>query len=50
MKALLLIVAIAIGFFLYSLNTVSKQYWESIGPKWHCAYNPDYSEYCIKEE
>lgn len=25
-----------------------KAYWEQIGPKWHCAFNPDTSEYCKK--
>lgn len=49
MKVVLIIVAITMGVFLYTLNTASKAYWENIGPKWHCAFNPDYSEFCVEE-
>ena len=50
MRAILLIVIIALGTFWFVLNNVSQQYWKAVGPKWDCAFNPDYSEFCKKEE
>lgn len=47
---LLLIIIIAFCFTVYSVGEDNDAYWKNIGPKWHCAFNPDYSEYCIKED
>ena len=40
MRAVLIIVAIAMGVFLYTLDNVSNRYWESVGPKWDRTLNP----------
>jgi len=41
MRTVLIIVAIAMGVFLYTLDKVSHQYWEAVGPKVNKSLNPD---------
>lgn len=46
MRAALIIVAIAMGVFLYTLNTVSNAYWEAVGPRMDRTLNPCKYEKC----
>lgn len=49
MKLLLLVTFLTfVGLALVVWAPSSKEHWERIGPKWHCAFNPDTSEYCVK--
>jgi len=41
MRAVLIIVVIAMCFFVYTLDTVSTQYWEAVGPSWDRMLNPN---------